>query len=553
MRHFVKAFTAACIIVVACVPVVYAVPGDVVSSVSTPANAPTGLAFDGIHLWVADRLTDTLYAIEPASGVIVQTLPAPGFVPLGMAWDGKYLWCIDGAEARICQSDVATGITRRSLESPTKVPEGLAWDGKYLWICDGTEDVLCQISTEDGTTIKSHRAPSDASSGLTYWNGYLWCADRRDDKIYLFDPAHGEVAFGMDAPGKYARGLAASDSVLWCADYQDDRVYSLVSDDGNAIKLSKPHTLALQLTHEFRNYGPGVVPTLDVYIAVPGDLPNQKLLTPAQFMPEPLEVIQDRWAQPVAHFRMTDLPLSERKRIVMNATAELSEARWFSYPHKVGKLQDMPQDVHELYLGDEDKYRINDPGIQDAVRTAVGKETNPYWMMRSIHRHIREHLRYELAGGWNVAPHVLQRGTGSCSEYTFLFISMCRAAGIPARYVGSVVIRGDEASSDEVFHRWSQVYLPNYGWVHVDPQGGDREKPAEVAASIGLVGNQFLITTAGGGASEYLDWNYNYQEKWTGKGPVKIHTEAVGEWSPVDSTKTISGSKIETGAGCKVN
>ena len=130
---------------------------------------------------------------------------------------------------------------------------------------------------------------------------------------------------------------------------------------------------------------------------------------------------------------------------------------------------------------------------------------------------------------------------------------MCRAAGIPARYVGAVVIRGDDASSDEVFHRWSQVYLPNYGWVHVDPQGGDREKPCDVAASIGAVGNQFLITTAGGGASEYLDWNYNYQEKWTGRGPVKIHSEAVGEWSPADTTKILSGTKPADGAGCKVD
>ena len=52
---------------------------------------------------------------------------------------------------------------------------------------------------------------------------------------------------------------------------------------------------------------------------------------------------------------------------------------------------------------------------------------------------------------------------------------------------------------------------------------------------LGKVDNRFLITTTGGGASEYLGWNYNYDQKWTGKGPVKIHSEAVGEWSPVNS------------------
>ncbi|MFZ5434466.1 MAG: transglutaminase-like domain-containing protein, partial [Calditrichota bacterium] len=158
------------------------------------------------------------------------------------------------------------------------------------------------------------------------------------------------------------------------------------------------------------------------------------------------------------------------------------------------------------------------------------------------------------AGGWNVAPQVLTRGNGSCSEYTFLFIAMCRAAGIPARYVGSVVVRGDDASTDEYFHRWSQVYLPGYGWIHVDPQGGDKEKPADVAESIGVVENIFLITTEGGGASEYLDWSYNHNEKWTGHGPVKVHIEALGEWSPVARDSTLSqkdGDASDSGS-CQV-
>ncbi len=530
---------------------VSATPGDILTSIPAPASASTGLAFDGQNIWVADRLADSLYAIDPVTGKVVRSLPAPGFVPLGLAWDGKSLWCVDGEEARICQLDVTTGVTLRSLESPTKSPEGLAWDGKYLWLCDGTEDVLCQISTEDGTTIISYRAPSDASSGLTWWNNYLWCADRRDDKLYLFDTVHGEVVFGLDSPGKYPRGLATDGATLWNVDYQDDRIYSLVMDDEHPVKRSNSHTLALQLTHEFRNYGPGQVPSLDVYVAVPTDLPNQKLIGAVQFSPEPQEIIQDRWQQSVAHFRMTDLPLAKRERIVMRATAELSQAREFVYPHKVGALSDIPADIRKAYLVDEDKYRITDSSIVNAVRQAVGKESNPYWIMRAIHRYIREHLTYELSGGWNIAPQVLSRGNGSCSEYTFLFISMCRAAGLPARYVGSIVVRGDDASTDDVFHRWSQVYLPNYGWVHVDPQGGDRSKPSEIASFIGNVGNSYLITTAGGGASEYLGWNYNFEQTWTGKGPVKIHTEAVGEWSPADTSKTASYSKSLDPGSCK--
>ncbi len=512
-----------------------AVPGDVLGHLATPGRAPTGLAHDGRLLWLADRLSDELYAVDPESGEVVRSLPSPGFIPRGLAWDGHYLWVVDGEENRIVQLDPDSGLTLKSLESPARVPQGLAWDGTGLWLADDGDDVVMRISTADGTTIERFAAPMRSTTGLTWWNGYLWAADRREDRIYLIDPRHdGEVVLSIAAPGPYARGLAAVGDALWVADYQDDRIYRVVARDDEVVGRTDPQDLDLLLTHEFRNYGPGELTSLDVYIAVPHELPLQEILSGPTFAPEPDDFRQDRWGQEVAHWRLADLPLAERVRVEMSVRCRLYDTRWYVFPDRVGPLADIPADVRDAYLVDEDKYRIGDPRIVAAVAEAVGDETNPYWMMRRIHRYIRDRLHYELAGGWNVAPRVLERGSGSCSEYTFLFISMCRAAGIPARYVGSVVVRGDAASTDDVFHRWSQVYLPSYGWIHVDPQGGDRELPGQVAGSIGSLSNRFLITTEGGGASEYLGWNYNYDQAWTARGPVKVHAEAFGEWSPAD-------------------
>lgn len=511
-----------------------ATPGDLVSSLPTPGRAPTGLAFDGKHLWVADRLADELVAVDPATGEAVRRLPSPGFVPRGLAWDGRCLWVVDGEENRIVQLDPESGITLRSLESPASLPEGLAWDGQCLWLADDGDDVLMQISTADGTTIEQFPAPMKSGTGLTWWNGYLWAADRRADRIYLVDPRHGgEVVLSFDSPGPYPRGLAADGDHLWIVDYQDDEIHRVVARDDGPFARKNGQKLDLLLTHEFRNYGPGELTSLDVHIAVPHAMPCQEILEGPAFAPEPQEFVQDRWQQRVGHWRLSGLPLAGRERLTMTVRCELFDTRWFVFPDEVGALKDVPAEVRKAYLVDEDKYRIEDPRIVKAVKEAVGQETNPYWMMRAIHRYIRERLHYELAGGWNVAPRVLERGNGSCSEYTFLFIAMCRAAGIPARYVGSVVVRGDAASSDDVFHRWSQVYLPPYGWIHVDPQGGDKDLPGEVADSIGFLSNRFLITTEGGGASERLGWNYNYEQAWTARGPVKVHAEAVGEWSPV--------------------
>jgi transglutaminase-like putative cysteine protease len=136
---------------------------------------------------------------------------------------------------------------------------------------------------------------------------------------------------------------------------------------------------------------------------------------------------------------------------------------------------------------------------------------------------------------------VLKRGSGSCSEYTYSFVALCRAAGVPARYQGSVVVRGDDACIDKAFHRWAQVYLPGkpgsnggYGWVPVDANRGDAKTPADQARGFGQLANRFLITTQGGGDSEYLGWGYNAHARHKATGYCKVEEEHFGFWEPLE-------------------
>jgi transglutaminase-like putative cysteine protease len=124
---------------------------------------------------------------------------------------------------------------------------------------------------------------------------------------------------------------------------------------------------------------------------------------------------------------------------------------------------------------------------------------------RVIFEHQAKVIAYDRSGGWNNAAAVLERGTGSCSEYTFALVSLLRRAGIPARYVGALSERGDEASFDDVFHRWAEAYFPGYGWIPLDANAAHGQPPGERAALFGGRSNGHVVTTVGGGASEYLD------------------------------------------------
>jgi len=517
-------------------------PGSVDETYELPLAAPTGLAWDGTFFWAADRFTATIARIHPESGRVVERLEAPGHEPMGLAWDGERLWCVDAADKTAYALLPNEGLTVKALELETPSPQGIGWDGEGLWISDGRAGELIRIDGQDGTTVRTLSLPTARMKGrsevigIAFSEGRIWLSERAHDTIFAVDRESGEVLDYFDAPGPYPAGLAWDGDHLWCLDYERralDKVNVLCGGAYTIDGAKKEHVVYQE---RWRNYGPGTVKTLDIYLAVPGDLPNQKILDPPRFEPHPTEFLLDPWGQNVAHFRFEDVGPGEEAGAVMEVDAEIRRVRWRIEPDLAGTLDEIPPEIAAQFLADETKLALDSQVIRKAVREAVGDERNAYRVALDIYRYIQDRMHYELSGGWNVAPTVLERGSGSCSEYTFVMIAMCRAAGLPARYQGSVVIRGDDASRDDVFHRWVEVFLPNYGWIPVDPSGGDSDTPWVRARYFGELNSRFLITTVGGGASPYLGWNYNSDASWTAEGRVELKTFRHGDWSPVDKT-----------------
>lgn len=60
---------------------------------------------------------------------------------------------------------------------------------------------------------------------------------------------------------------------------------------------------------------------------------------------------------------------------------------------------------------------------------------------------------------------------GSCRDYAVLFMEVCRAVGLAARFV-SGYHEGDPDTDDFHLHAWIEVYLPGAGWRGYDPTLG---------------------------------------------------------------------------------
>ncbi len=518
-----------------------AYPGEIKTKIKLPFKYPTGMTFDGKLLWVADRFDDKFYCIDIETSKVEKEISTPGYWPTGLAWDGTHIWHADlkGGQdiyeeykGKIYKINPKTGEVVDQIISPCASPMDLTWDGKYLWVIDNRSREVIQFNPYDGTTIRSFKSPASEPTGITFDGKYLWISDRIRDEIYMVDPETGWVLMNLKAPGPHVRGLAYAHNKLWVVDFQKDMIFGLVHKDDTKFINYDTIERVVTYRHQTLNFGPGKINNLNVYLSIPVNRFNQEIIGEIEYSHKP-EILTDQWGQKVGRFTFKDVPAGEKKDVFMKIRAKTWTTKYFIFPEDIGSMDQIPKSIRELYLQDAEKYDYKNPIIQNALQEALEGEQNPYWMIQKIYRYIHKKMSYEMVGGWNTAPTVLARNTGSCSEYTFIFISMCRASGIPARYVGSTRTRGDEASLDESFHRWVEIYLPNFGWVPIDPQGGDKSEPYRVSAYFGTQGNDFLITTVGGGNSEYMEWYYNSNESFSTEPKTYVNVENFSDWEPI--------------------
>ncbi|MEM3055485.1 MAG: transglutaminase-like domain-containing protein [Candidatus Bathyarchaeia archaeon] len=135
------------------------------------------------------------------------------------------------------------------------------------------------------------------------------------------------------------------------------------------------------------------------------------------------------------------------------------------------KNYDKNSAVYKIYTQPEKLIESDNPQIISTARGITGDEENPYKKVQKIFDFVTTHIRYERQEEEHGALWALKNGVGDCSEYSCLFVALCRAAGIPARIqAGFAFNKVDETMKDG--HMWAEFYLENYGWIPVDPTWG---------------------------------------------------------------------------------
>jgi transglutaminase-like putative cysteine protease len=193
-------------------------------------------------------------------------------------------------------------------------------------------------------------------------------------------------------------------------------------------------------------------------------LPYQEVLT-RKISPNNYTLVTDEYGNQYAEFDLSDhapgitITIDIEYQVVVNDIV-------YDLAICNGNLPDIFT-VPELHIES-----ANPQIIELAKKLSRGKHT-VCEQVRSFYDYAGDELFYSYnRKAWGAQATFGLMGA-DCTEYASLVIALSRAEGIPARYYeGLLYLEDKEEDIAQTEHAWLDVYLPEVGWVGMDPTLG---------------------------------------------------------------------------------
>ncbi len=169
------------------------------------------------------------------------------------------------------------------------------------------------------------------------------------------------------------------------------------------------------------------------------------------------------------------------EKVVTNTAEPLvfqEEAEFISrayYPKiNPGAVEPLPADWKSAYLGERPPHIVFAPEIRKQVAAIVGNETNALQKARKLFRWVSANIPWNSEDEYCIIPSFALKGfearRGDCGVQNTVFITMCRIAGVPARWQSGYETK--PVKDDWGMHDWAEIYIAPWGWLPADASYG---------------------------------------------------------------------------------
>lgn len=221
------------------------------------------------------------------------------------------------------------------------------------------------------------------------------------------------------------------------------------------------------LTQNFKIKVKGKTGKLKIIAIIPGNYDKRQKIHNIEYSIKPTKEFIDDNINYVEYF--IEDPTGDIN-ININTDIEIFE---YDFKHASKKEDGKEVNSSELwpYLIDEKYLEKDDPSIQTAAKRLTAK--NELETVKKTYDFVLKHMKYRfLQGPDKGAVYALKNKGDDCSEYSDLFVALCRANNIPARVVSGFILK--EGLLDWG-HAWAEVYFKEFGWIPFDPTFDDND------------------------------------------------------------------------------
>ena len=202
--------------------------------------------------------------------------------------------------------------------------------------------------------------------------------------------------------------------------------------------------------------------TVHVYMPLPveyAQVRNLRLLGFEGTAGEPVSVDNGSYPQRTARFETVI-----RGGEVWQTEFEFDNKTMFRNPDPSQVLSSQPS----FYTGEEAPHIRFTPYLRELTRSVTEGEENPLLAAEKIYRFITSQVKYSFVRSYSTVEDIPEftaaNRKGDCGFQALLFITMCRIAGIPARWQSGLYATPLTVGS----HDWAQYYVAPFGWLSAD-------------------------------------------------------------------------------------
>jgi CubicO group peptidase (beta-lactamase class C family)/D-alanyl-D-alanine dipeptidase len=152
---------------------------------------------------------------------------------------------------------------------------------------------------------------------------------------------------------------------------------------------------------------------------------------------------------------------------------EFVTAAWCPHldPAKV-KPYDRASDVYRDFTAERPPHIVFTPEVRQIVAEVAAGEPNPLLRAQKLFRWIDANVPWCAEMEYSTIRSICRKGLaarrGDCGVQALTFITLCRVAGIPARWQSGWAPRPNDVN----MHDWCEIYVEPWGWLPADPSYG---------------------------------------------------------------------------------